>query len=79
MGLIMDVTELKIREKRIQAQAQERQQLVANEASAMAASRLKSQFLANVGSSSVGDGNTLIVLSDVSRNSHSHNGCCGDG
>jgi len=62
MGLIMDVTELKIREKRIQAQAQERQQLVANEASAMAASRLKSQFLANVGSSSVGDGNTANHL-----------------
>lgn len=45
----MDVTELKAREQDIQAQAQEKRQLVANEAAAKEASRLKSQFLANVG------------------------------
>ncbi|KAK1829854.1 putative signal transduction histidine-protein kinase [Podospora conica] len=48
MGLIMDVTELKAREKRIQAQDEEKRQLVANEAAAKEASRLKSQFLANM-------------------------------
>ncbi|KAK4190554.1 putative signal transduction histidine-protein kinase [Podospora australis] len=48
IGLIMDVTELKAREKDIQAQAQEKRQLVANEAAAKEASRLKSQFLANM-------------------------------
>ncbi|KAK3341432.1 hypothetical protein B0T25DRAFT_573814 [Lasiosphaeria hispida] len=48
MGLIMDVTELKAREKHIQAQAQERRKLLANEAAAKEASRLKSQFLANM-------------------------------
>ena len=48
MGLIMDVTELKAREKQIQAQDEEKRQLVANEAAAKEASRLKSQFLANV-------------------------------
>lgn len=44
----MDVTELKTREKHIQAQDQERRRLMANEAAAKEASRLKSQFLANV-------------------------------
>lgn len=48
MGLIMDVTELKAREKHIQAQAQEKRKLLANEAAAKEASRLKSQFLANM-------------------------------
>ncbi|KAK4165715.1 putative signal transduction histidine-protein kinase [Cladorrhinum sp. PSN259] len=48
IGLIMDVTELKAREKDIQAQAQEKRQLLANEAAAKEASRLKSQFLANM-------------------------------
>lgn len=48
MGLIMDVTELKARERRIRAQDEEKRQLVANEAAAKEASRLKSQFLANV-------------------------------
>ncbi|KAK4172480.1 putative signal transduction histidine-protein kinase [Triangularia setosa] len=48
IGLIMDITELKAREKDIQAQAQEKRQLVANEAAAKEASRLKSQFLANM-------------------------------
>jgi signal transduction histidine kinase/FixJ family two-component response regulator len=47
-GFIMDVTELKAREKDLQAQAQEKRQLLANEAAAKEASRLKSQFLANV-------------------------------
>jgi hypothetical protein len=47
-GIVMDVTELKVREKHIQAQAQEKRRLVANEAAAKEASRLKSQFLANV-------------------------------
>lgn len=48
IGLIMDVTELKHKEKDLQAQAQEKRRLVANEAAAKEASRLKSQFLANV-------------------------------
>ncbi|KAK0734425.1 hsp90-like protein [Lasiosphaeria miniovina] len=48
IGLIMDVTELKAREKDIQDQVLEKRQLVANEAAAKEASRLKSQFLANM-------------------------------
>ncbi|KAK4453311.1 histidine protein kinase NIK1 [Podospora aff. communis PSN243] len=47
-GIVMDVTELKVREKHIQTQAQEKRRLVANEAAAKEASRLKSQFLANM-------------------------------
>jgi len=48
IGLIMDVTELKARERDIEAQEREKRRLVANEAAAKEASRLKSQFLANV-------------------------------
>lgn len=48
IGVIMDVTELKAKEAILQAQAQEKQQLLAREAAAKEASRLKSQFLANV-------------------------------
>lgn len=48
IGFIMDVTELKAREKALRTQAREKRQLVANEAAAKEASRLKSQFLANV-------------------------------
>ncbi|KAK5658801.1 hypothetical protein OQA88_1613 [Cercophora sp. LCS_1] len=48
MGLILDVTELKAREKHIQTQDKEKRRLVANEAAAKEASRLKSQFLANM-------------------------------
>ncbi|KAK3951777.1 putative histidine kinase [Pseudoneurospora amorphoporcata] len=48
MGFIMDVTELKDRERDIEAQALEKRQLLANEAAAKEASRLKSQFLANM-------------------------------
>ncbi|GAB1310882.1 hypothetical protein MFIFM68171_01092 [Madurella fahalii] len=48
IGFIMDVTELKAREKALRAQAREKRQLVANEAAAKEASRLKSQFLANM-------------------------------
>ncbi|KAK3329717.1 histidine kinase group protein [Apodospora peruviana] len=48
IGLIMDVTELKARERDIEAQAREKRQLLANEAAAKEASRLKSQFLANM-------------------------------
>lgn len=44
----MNVTELKEREKDLKAQAKEKKQLLANEAAAKEASRLKSQFLANV-------------------------------
>lgn len=47
IGLIMDVTELKARERDLEAQEREKRQLVANEAAAKEASRLKSQFLAN--------------------------------
>ncbi|KAK1755331.1 putative signal transduction histidine-protein kinase [Echria macrotheca] len=48
MGLIIDVTELKEREKQLLAQEQEKRHLMANEAAAREASRLKSQFLANM-------------------------------
>lgn len=48
IGVIMDVTEIKAKEAVLQAQAQEKQQLLAREAAAKEASRLKSQFLANV-------------------------------
>lgn len=50
IGIIMDVTEVKAKEAVLEAQAKERQQLLANEAAAKEASRLKSQFLANVSS-----------------------------
>jgi FtsZ-binding cell division protein ZapB len=49
IGIIMDVTELKEREFDLKAQVKEKRQLLANEAAAKEASRLKSQFLANVG------------------------------
>lgn len=48
IGVIMDVTEIKAKEAVLQTQAQEKQQLLAREAAAKEASRLKSQFLANV-------------------------------
>lgn len=48
IGIIMDVTEAKAKELVMEAQAKEKQQLLANEAAAKEASRLKSQFLANV-------------------------------
>ncbi|KAK4237506.1 putative signal transduction histidine-protein kinase [Achaetomium macrosporum] len=48
VGFIMDVTELKTRERDLETQVQEKRQLVANEAAANEASRLKSQFLANM-------------------------------
>lgn len=48
IGVIMDVTEVKAKEAVLEAQAKEKQQLLANEAAAKEASRLKSQFLANV-------------------------------
>lgn len=44
----MDVTELKKREQDLEEQVKEKRQLKANEAAAKEASRLKSQFLANV-------------------------------
>lgn len=48
IGIFMDVSELKAKEKDLKVQAKEKRQLVANEAAAKEASRLKSQFLANV-------------------------------
>ena len=48
IGVVMDVTELKAKEADIAVQVKEKRQLVANEAAAKEASRLKSQFLANV-------------------------------
>lgn len=48
IGIVMDVTEVKAKEAVLEAQAKEKQQLLANEAAAKEASRLKSQFLANV-------------------------------
>ena len=47
-GVIMDITQLKAREADLKAQDVEKARLVANEATAKEASRLKSQFLANV-------------------------------
>ncbi|KAM7192292.1 putative signal transduction histidine-protein kinase [Rhypophila sp. PSN 637] len=48
IGLIMDVTELKAKERDIEAREREKRKLVAAEAAAKEASRLKSQFLANM-------------------------------
>ncbi|KAI0137712.1 hypothetical protein F4776DRAFT_623089 [Hypoxylon sp. NC0597] len=48
IGVIMDVTELKKRERDLEEQVKEKRQLKANEAAAKEASRLKSQFLANM-------------------------------
>jgi hypothetical protein len=48
IGIISDITELKERESDLKAQVKEKRQLMANEAAAKEASRLKSQFLANV-------------------------------
>lgn len=48
IGIIMDVTDTKAKEAVLEAQAKEKRQLLANEAAAKEASRLKSQFLANV-------------------------------
>jgi PAS domain S-box-containing protein len=49
IGVSVDVTELKDRERELQSQGNENTRLLANEAAAKEASRLKSQFLANVG------------------------------
>lgn len=59
IGIIMDVTELKEREIDLKTQVQEKRQLVANEAAAKEASRLKSQFLANVSESIIAYRSTL--------------------
>jgi len=48
IGVIMDVTELRDKEVDLELQAKEKRQLLANEAAAKEASRLKGQFLANV-------------------------------
>ncbi|KAF5013611.1 hypothetical protein FDECE_416 [Fusarium decemcellulare] len=48
IGVIMDVTELKIREKALEKQSKEKRKAIANEAAAKEANRLKSQFLANM-------------------------------
>jgi PAS domain S-box-containing protein len=48
IGVSVDVTELKDRERELQSQGNENTRLLANEAAAKEASRLKSQFLANV-------------------------------
>lgn len=68
IGIITDVTELKERELDLQAQAKEKRQLMANEAAAKEASRLKSQFLANVGCCAKHrrrNNHQLILVSDV--------------
>lgn len=49
IAVSMDVTELKDREADLITQEKENSRLLANEAAAKEASRLKSQFLANVG------------------------------
>ncbi|KAJ4016495.1 hypothetical protein NW752_003620 [Fusarium irregulare] len=48
IGVIMDVTELKIREQALEKQSREKRKAMANEAAAKEANRLKSQFLANM-------------------------------
>ena len=48
IGLSMDVTEVKEKEADLRMQERENSRLLANEAAAKEASRLKSQFLANV-------------------------------
>ncbi|KAF7561817.1 hypothetical protein G7046_g2303 [Stylonectria norvegica] len=48
IGVIMDVTELKVREQALQKQSKEKRTAMANEAAAKEANRLKSQFLANM-------------------------------
>ncbi|KAK7429184.1 hypothetical protein QQZ08_004194 [Neonectria magnoliae] len=48
IGVIMDVTELKVREEALQKQSKEKRTAMANEAAAKEANRLKSQFLANM-------------------------------
>lgn len=48
IGVIMDVTELKDKEADLAVQEREKRQAIASEAAAKEASRLKSQFLANV-------------------------------
>ncbi|KAH0544214.1 hypothetical protein FGG08_001659 [Glutinoglossum americanum] len=48
IGVSVDVTELKDRERELQSQGNENTRLLANEAAAKEASRLKSQFLANM-------------------------------
>ncbi|KAI5462137.1 hypothetical protein BGZ63DRAFT_413576 [Mariannaea sp. PMI_226] len=48
IGVIMDVTELKVREEALLRQSREKRKAIANEAAAKEANRLKSQFLANM-------------------------------
>lgn len=78
IGVIMDVTEVKAKEAVLAAQHKEKQQLLANEAAAKEASRLKSQFLANVSVESqlaklfLAD---FLLDTDVPRNSHAHHWC----
>lgn len=78
IGVIMDVTEVKAKEAVLAAQSKEKQQLLANEAAAKEASRLKSQFLANV---SIKFYPAVIFLAgfspiaDVPRNSHANHWC----
>lgn len=68
IGVIMDVTEIKAKEAVLQAQAQEKQQLLAREAAAKEASRLKSQFLANVSFSD--DLFSVCAVADGGQMSH---------
>ncbi|KAL7939112.1 hypothetical protein V8C35DRAFT_756 [Trichoderma chlorosporum] len=48
IGVVMDVTELKIRGEALREQSKEKRRAMANEAAAKEATRLKSQFLANM-------------------------------
>ncbi|KAK5992852.1 Peroxide stress-activated histidine kinase mak1 [Cladobotryum mycophilum] len=48
IGVIMDVTELKVRGEALQKQSKEKRRAMASEAAAKEATRLKSQFLANM-------------------------------
>jgi PAS domain S-box-containing protein len=48
IGVIMDITELKVKGEALQKQSKEKRKAIANEAAAKEANRLKSQFLANM-------------------------------
>lgn len=48
IGVIMDVTEMQVKEEALKKQSKEKRKAMANEAAAKEANRLKSQFLANM-------------------------------
>lgn len=75
IGIVMDVTELKERELDLKVQAREKRVLLENEAAAKEASRLKSQFLANVRQKWKLIELELTDVADVSRNQDTYHWC----